>query len=63
MTLLGQVEAQVAGGHLSASGFGRAVAGDPRLLFDWRRGRCLSPRLRRRIARYLARSPDALPRP
>jgi hypothetical protein len=55
MSLLGQVETFVAGRSVSASGFGRAVAGDPRLLFDWRRGRSLSPRLRRRIARYLAR--------
>lgn len=48
-TILAAIEHKIDAGELSASGFGRQVAGDPRLVFDLRKGRWITPRIAARI--------------
>lgn len=54
-TLLRSIETGLARAGMSPSRFGRQVAGDPRLVFDLRRGRAPSARTVARVQSYLAR--------
>ena len=53
-TLLRAIEVGLAAVGMSPSRFGREVAGDPRLVFDVRRGRQLQARTETRVRNYLA---------
>lgn len=53
MMLLEAVEAMLAARGLAPSRFGRMVAGDPRLVFDLRRGRRPSAALVRKLEQAL----------
>ncbi len=52
-TLLRAIEVGLAAVGMSPSRFGREVAGDPRLVFDVRRGRQLQTRTELRVRNYL----------
>jgi hypothetical protein len=55
MKLLEQVERHLESAGQSASAFGKLVGGDPRLVFDLRRGRRPRPKLRQRIEALITR--------
>lgn len=55
MTLLRQVERCLREGGISAARFGREAVGDPRLVFDMRRGRELRPATAQRVRAYAER--------
>lgn len=55
MELLWRVERFCRRTGLPPTKFGRQVAGDPRLVFDMRRGRQVGPRLRARIEDLIGR--------
>jgi hypothetical protein len=54
MTLLMAVERHLRANAVSASRFGRQVSGDPRLVFDLRRGRELRPATAARVLAHIA---------
>ncbi len=54
MILVRAIEKHLARGGISPTRFGRDVAGDPRLVFDLRRGRMPRPALQARILAALA---------
>jgi hypothetical protein len=62
MTLLMTVERHLRAQALSASRFGRQVSGDPRLVFDLRRGREPRPAMAARVLAHIAatRATDGL---
>lgn len=53
MTLLRKIELYLRVSGMAPTRFGRTVAGDPRLVFDLRRGREAGPKLCARINSYL----------
>jgi hypothetical protein len=53
MLLQGRIERYLKQSGAKATRFGRDVAGDPRLVFDMRRGRHLGARLSARVDAYL----------
>jgi hypothetical protein len=55
MSLLVQVERHLRSRNLAPSRFGREVAGDPRFVFDLRRGREPRPATAARVQAYIAR--------
>ncbi len=55
MSLLVTVERHLRRSATSPSRFGRDVAGDPRFVFDLRRGREPRPATRQRVLAYIAR--------
>jgi hypothetical protein len=55
MSLLVQVERHLRSRNLAPSRFGREVAGDPRFVFDLRRGREPRPATADRVRAYIAR--------
>lgn len=58
MTLLMKVERYLRQAEMTPSRFGRAAAGDPRLVFDLRKGREPRPEMAARLAAFIA---DAAP--
>lgn len=54
MTLLMAVERHLRANAVSASRFGRQVSGDPRLVFDLRRGREPRPAMAARVLAHIA---------
>lgn len=48
-----RIDAFMAANPMTASRFGRAAAGDPRLLFDLRRGRTLRPATEARLRAFM----------
>lgn len=54
MTLLMAVERHLRMNAVSASRFGRQVSGDPRLVFDLRRGREPRPAMAARVLAHIA---------
>jgi hypothetical protein len=54
MTLLMVVERHLRAGAVSPSRFGRQVSGDPRFVFDLRRGREPRPATAARVLAYIA---------
>ena len=52
-TLLRVIELGLANAGMTASRFGREVAGDPRLVFDLRNGRQPTPRTEARVRYYI----------
>jgi hypothetical protein len=54
MTLLMVVERHLRAGAVSPSRFGRQVSGDPRFVFDLRRGREPRPSTAARVLAYIA---------
>jgi hypothetical protein len=52
--LLGEIEQHLARTRTAPSRFGRDIVGDPRFVFDLRRGRHPSPRTQVRIRQILA---------
>lgn len=61
MTLLMAVERHLRNGAVSASRFGRQVSGDPRFVFDLRRGREPRPATAERVLAYIAGSETTHP--
>lgn len=59
MTLLMAVERHLRMNAVSASRFGRQVSGDPRLVFDLRRGREPRPAMAARVLAHIAGTPVA----
>jgi hypothetical protein len=59
MTLLMAVERHLRKNALSASRFGRQVSGDPRFVFDLRRGREPRPATAARVLAHIAAVPLA----
>src|SRR5882762_9016058 len=57
--LLAEIERYLRSTGTSATAFGRAVAGDPRLVFDLRKGREPSARLMDAVAAFIAQSSPA----
>jgi 2,4-dienoyl-CoA reductase-like NADH-dependent reductase (Old Yellow Enzyme family) len=55
MTLIRDVERCLRDGGISAARFGREAVGDPRLVFDMRRGRELRPATAERVRAYVDR--------
>lgn len=53
MTLHGKIENFIRTAHVAPTRFGRDVAGDPRLVFDLRRGRTMGPNLATRVEAYI----------
>lgn len=53
MTLLRQIERCLRDSGISAARFGREAVGDPRLVFDMRRGRELRPATAERVRTYV----------
>lgn len=53
MLILTRIERYMHLTRMSASAFGRAATGDPRLVFDLRRGRRIGAEMMRRIETYL----------
>ena len=51
--ILRRIEKYLAGSGMSPTAFGRAVAGDPRLVHDMKRGRRLGPGLVARIDAFI----------
>jgi len=51
--LLRAIEVGLDRAGMTPSRFGREVAGDPRLVFDLRRGRCATRRTEDRVRSYL----------
>jgi hypothetical protein len=63
MTLLSIVERHLRAAALAPSRFGRDVAGDPRFVFDLRRGREPRPAMAARVRAAIAAASDAAPLP
>ena len=61
--LLGEIERCLRKRNIAASRFGREVTGDPRFVFDLRRGREPRPRTAARVLAFIAAgiSPEARP--
>lgn len=59
--LLGAVETYLNTHTISASGLGRKVARDPRLVFDMRRGRQIGPKIRNALIDEISGDPQAEP--
>ncbi len=62
MTLLRMVERHLRCRSLAPSRFGRQVAGDPRFVFDLRRGREPRPATAARVLAYMAIADSIEPR-
>lgn len=58
MTLLMKVERYLRQAEMTPSRFGRAVAGDPRLVFDLRKGREPRPEMAARLTAFIAAQPS-----
>ncbi|MEE4349796.1 MAG: hypothetical protein V2J26_06165 [Pacificimonas sp.] len=54
MSVLVQIEKVMRRTGVSASRLGREATGDPRLVFDLRKGRQMRPDTERRLSKYLA---------
>jgi hypothetical protein len=59
MNLLLDIERYLRRSKVSASRFGRLVSGDPRLVFDLRRGREPRPAMAARVVAHIAGGHDA----
>ena len=60
MTLLMKVERYLRQAEMTPSRFGRVVAGDPRLVFDLRKGREPRPDMAARLAAFIAAPPPVM---
>nr|WP_226896163.1 hypothetical protein [Polymorphobacter sp. PAMC 29334] len=56
--LLTEIERCIRRRNISASRFGREAAGDPRFVFDLRRGREPRPRTAARVMTFIAAAPS-----
>ncbi len=57
MTLLRQIEAYLRATGIAPARFGREAMGDPRFVFDLRKGRTPRPETEARIGAWIARRP------
>lgn len=63
MNLLQAIERHLRAVHVASSRFGRLAAGDPRFVFDLRRGREPRPATVARVRAFIAAGQPALPVP
>lgn len=55
MSLLFQIERAIRRYGIAASTFGRAAVGDPRLVFELRRGREVRPATKEKVLAYISK--------
>lgn len=51
--ILAAIETRLAESHIAPSRFGREAMGNPRLVFDLRKGRWITPKTEARLTRFL----------